>query len=214
VFSQSFSRILVVAVLGLVAANASAQRTIYCYDDENGRRVCGDRIPPEAARLDREVRNSEGVRIGTEQGEITAEEQRQLEEQRALEEERQREAEERRRYGQVLLDSYTSVEDIEQLRDRMLEQISGQIALYEQQLGDLRSKLGELELRRLRFSPYSDREDAPPLPNNIRLDIERTESSIALFEQRLEDSLEDQVETSEHFESDIAYFRELTGDDV
>ena len=212
-FNSPYSRIIAVAGLSLLAATASAQR-IYCYDDANGRRVCGDSLPPEAARFDREVRNDQGVVIGRERGEISAEEQRALEQERRLEAERQREADERRRYGQLLLDSYSSVQDIEALRDRMLNQISGQITLYETQLAGFEDKLNSLMGRAQRFAPYSDAEDARPLPENLELDIERTESSISLFRERLEESRREQVETRENFERDISYFKELKGEDA
>jgi hypothetical protein len=119
------SRFIAIAALGLLSAAAAAQQRFYCYDDENGRRVCGDSLPPEAARFDREIRNERGVVVGTAQGEVTAEEQRVIDEERRAEEESRRLSEERRRYTQLLLDSYTSVADIEKLRDRMLTQIEG-----------------------------------------------------------------------------------------
>jgi hypothetical protein len=207
------TRLFALTGLGLIAMGASAQR-IYCYDDDNGRRVCSDSIPPPAARHDRDVLNKQGVVIGREQGEITPEEQRELDAQEQLEEQRVREAEERRQYGQMLLDSYTSVEDIEKMRDRMLEQIDGQIAVIENYLESLNTKLADLTHRAQRFAPFNDHEDAPPLPENLALDIERTESSIALFSERLEQNRQDQIETRENFERDIQFFRELTGEDV
>lgn len=210
---QSAIRILAVAALSLLAAAASAQR-IKCYEDNNGRRVCTDTIPPDAANLDREIRNGQGFVIGREEGEITAEEQRALEEQRRSEQERARLAEEERRYGQMLLDSYTSVSAIENMRDRAVAESKQQISLRQTYLESRYRQLEELERRAQRFAPYSENEDAPPLPDNLSLDIERTKSSIALFEKQVEDLERDQAETLDSFERDIEYFRRLKGEDA
>lgn len=195
--------------MALLATSAFAQQMI-CYDTEHGR-VCGDSVPPEDAHYDRVIINAQGVVVREEQGEITPEEQAELDEQQRLEEQKLREAEERRRYGQILLDSYTSVESIEQFRDRILEQIDGQSAVIELYLSNFNNKLVELEKRAQRFAPYSDKEDAPPLPDNLALDLERTRSSIEQFQQRLEQSYKNYSETEAKFEQDIAYYRQLKG---
>ena len=158
--------------------------------------------------------NNQGIVVGREEGEITPEERQQMEEAKRAEEERKREAEERRRYGQLLLDSYTSVEAIEQRRDRVIEQIEDKIALNQVQLDSFRQKLENLQRQARRYAPYSDKVDAPPLPKNLELDLQRTESSIAQFEEEIADGERELIETRENFERDISFYRELTGDKV
>jgi chromosome segregation ATPase len=210
VIGLPLSRIIAIAGLGLLAANASAQRTYQCYDDDQGRRVCGDALPPEAARFDREVINSQGIRVGREQGEITAEEQREIDERRARETEAQNQAAEKLRYGQALLDSYGSVRDIENVRRRTVEQYEALMSYTAERIADSEETLDDRQRRAQRFSPYN--EDAPPLPENLRLEIERTESAIRVLKQRLEDYRKIRDESNEQFEQDIRYYRELTGD--
>jgi len=200
----------VLAATLLFAPIASAQEMI-CYDNADGGRVCGDTIPPEHARFDRVILNAQGVIIRVEQGEITPEEQAAIDAQLQREQQTILEAEERRRYGQMLLDSYSSVASIESLRDRMVDEVKGQIAGVELYLTNLNTKLEGLERRAQRFSPYSEEADAPPMPLNLATDIERTESSIKQFEQRLEESHRTLGETRDNFEQDIAYFRQLKG---
>lgn len=211
--SQAISQIVALASLGLLATNAGAQN-IHCYNDDNGRRVCSDRYVPEDARFDREIRNEQGILIRTEQGEITEDERAVIEAERAAEEQRAREAEERGRYNQMVLDSFTSVEGIESARDRMLEQIEGQITVIELFLSNLDRKLTDLERSAQRFSPYNENENAPPLPENLSLDIEQTRSSITRFKQRLDESLRNQEETRQEYQRHIDTFRELKGLDA
>lgn len=205
--------ILLLAGCSLLGAAAGAQNLI-CYENEQGRTVCSDRYVPEDSRFDREIRNDQGVVVRTEQGEITEEEQAAIDAAERARVAAEREAEERRRYGQMLLDSYSDVASIESQRDRILEQIAGQISVIELYLSNLENKLGDLERQAERFSPYSENEDAPPLPENLSLDIERTRSSITLFRQRLDESLQNQEDTRREYERHIETFRQLKGLDA
>ena len=197
-------------VLGLFATSASAQK-LYRWIDENGVVQYSDHVPPEAARQDRDLLNEQGILVGSEQGEITDEERAQMEAEAAAEAARVQAIEDARRRDRILLDTYLSVEDIEKLRDRRLELIESQIKVTEIYLGNLTKKLEGLNRDAQRFAPYSDRENAPPIPENLSLDIARTESSIALFEQRLNDSRTDQEQIRRAFAQDIERFRELKG---
>ena len=210
VATRTISALIALAGFGFVAANANAQR-IYCWTDDAGLTHCGDSVPPESARHDRQVRNQQGVTIGTEEGEITDEEQAAIDEQREEEERRLAAQAESQEYDRMLLAAYLSVEDIETLRDRRLELIDSQILVTENSLGNLRKKLGELRQNEQRYAPYNDREGALPVPRNLTLDIERTESSIAVREQTLEELKANQEQIRLEFERDIDRFRQLKG---
>jgi hypothetical protein len=210
--TRTFASLFLAACLSTLAVEVCAQNII-CWNDENGRRICGDRMPADQVRHDREILNERGVVIRQEQGEQTeaeraaaaaAERERQL---------REREAAERVRYGQALLDSYTSVAAIEALRDRMVAQIDSQIIVIEAYLDSLHDKLDGLHRTSQRYAPHSDRENAPPMPEVLTRDIEATNSSIEMFELRLEESRSNREETRESFEQDITYFRQLQRSD-
>lgn len=198
------------AGLSLLVSTGYAQK-LYRWVDENGRVHYGDRIPPEASGQSRDLLNDQAMTVGSEQGTLT-EEERQAQEAAQLAEELARmEAEEAARRDQILLDTYLSVEDIEEIRDRWLELVESQITVTDIYLEGQRSKLDELEQRRTRFAPYSDRENAPPVPENLALEITRTESAIQTFEKRLVDSRAEQEEIRSNFQADIVRFRELKG---
>ena len=201
---------LAITGLGLVASTASAQE-IYCWKDDASVWRCGDTVPPDQARFDRDVRNDQGIILGVEQGEITEAERAEIAAQVAAEEERRRADEERRRYDQFLVDSFLSVADIERQRDRIIEQFQGEIVVTELYLGNLTRKLEQLSDSAQRYASYSDREGASSLSENLSLDIERTESSITMFEQRLSDIRANQENTRDRYENDIARFRQIKG---
>ncbi|HUF71701.1 MAG TPA: hypothetical protein VMR74_02260 [Gammaproteobacteria bacterium] len=209
--SSSFVRnLLVVAGFTLAAANASAQE-IRCWTDENGVRRCGDSVPPDQARHDREIFNNQGIRIRSEEGEITPEEQAEIDRRRREEEDRLAAIEAQRRYDQMLLDAYLTPDQIEGLRDRRLELMDSQFRITEIILRNLYRKLEGLERDARRFSPYSDREDAPPIPQNLSTDIERTRSAIGIREQAMAEIRENQEEIRQAFQRDIDRFKQLKG---
>jgi hypothetical protein len=208
----SIRGILVIAGLCLLAGNASAQRgEMVCWNDDNGVRHCGDRYPPGHERFDREVFNRQGVLIREEEGEITPEEQAEIDRQLAEEAERVRLRDEARQRDQALLDTYLFVADIEELRDRRLEVMDSQVRVTGISLKNLESKLDDLMRRAQRFAPYSDREDAAPIPENLARDIAQTESSIALREQLIEEVSANQEKLRADFGRDIERFRQLKG---
>jgi hypothetical protein len=208
--TRTISCFLALSILNLAASNADAQR-IYCWTDDAGMTHCGDSVPAASARHDREIRNQQGVTIGTEEGEVTESERAELERQRAEEAARLAAAEESQAYDRMLLAAYVSVEDIETLRDRRLELIDSQILVTENSLANLQGKLEQLRQNEQRFQPYNQSENARPAPKNLLLDIERTEASIVVREQTLEELKKNQAMIRAEFERDITRFRELTG---
>ena len=184
---------------------------LFKYTDENGVTQFTDKIPPEDADRDRDVLNSQGIRVGFEEGEITAEE-RALQEQRAAREEAQRQARiEVARRDRMLLETYIAVSDIEDLRNRRLELLESQIKVTELYLGNLRKRLVSLQREAEGYKPYTVREDAPQIPEDLALDISRTTASINLYEQTLSRTRADQDALRESFDEDIERFRELKG---
>jgi hypothetical protein len=209
---STLTRLLCLGGLGLTASSAVAQE-IYCWKDDAGQTVCGDSVPPDQSRFDRNVRNEQGIILRFEEGEITPEEQAAIVERLRLEAEEKAAREESERYDRVLLDSYERVEDIEARRDRFLAQFQGEIIVTELYLGNLGNKLEQLMERANRYAPYSENPDADQIPENLALDIQRTQSSITRFTRRLEEIHVEQQRTREQFDKDIVRFRELKGID-
>jgi hypothetical protein len=203
--------LLVVTAIALPSIGVAQQQKLYKWTDENGVVHYDDTIPPEYANRDRNVLNNQGVHVGFEEGEITPEERVVLNEREAQAEADRKAKAEIARRDRMLLETYISVADIEDLRNRRLELLESQIKLTEVYLGNLRKRLVDLQADAGNFKPYSTREDAPQIPENLALDISRTTASIALYEQTLARTRADQQALRESFNGDIARFRELKG---
>ena len=207
--------LLVVAAVALPSIGGAQQRAqqpkLYKWTDANGLVHYSETVPPEHADRDREILNDQGVHVGTEEGEVTEEERAIQEERAALAEADRKAKEEIARRDRMLLETYISVADIEDLRNRRLELLESQIKLCEVYLGNLRKRLVNLQSEASDYKPHSTREGAPPIPQNLARDISNTTASIALYEQTLSRTRADQANLRESFEKDITRFRELKG---
>jgi hypothetical protein len=199
-----------VALLSIGSAESQGQR-LYKWTDRDGIVRYGDRIPPEYANLDRNVLNDQGVHIGFVEGEITEAERAVIAEREAAAAAEQQAKAEVARRDRMLTQTYLSVSDIEDLRDRRLELLESQIKVTELYLGNLRKKLIALQNEASAFKPYTTTPNAPQIPESLALEISRTTASISLYEQTLARTRADQRALRTSFDEDIVRFRELRG---
>jgi hypothetical protein len=209
-------RLILVAIAALsVPATSLAQSRdqpkLYRYVDANGVVRYSDTVPPELANRDRDILNNQGVRVGFEEGEVTDEERAQIARVEAEAQAEQVAKAEAARRDNMLLETYLSVDDIEDLRDRRLELLESQIKVTELYLNNLRKRLLTLQEEASHYKPYTSRADAPQVPENLAVDLSRTTRSINLYEETLSRTRSDQEVLKEAFERDIVRFRELKG---
>jgi len=188
-----------------------APSKLYRWTDDKGVVHYGDSVPPEYAKQDRSVLNSQGVNVGFEQGELTPEQRAEKARLAAEAEQAQHQREEIARRDKMLLETYISVSDIEDLRNRRLELLESQIKVAELYLANLRKRLVTLQDEASNYKPYTTRENAPQIPENLALDISRTAGSINLYEQTLSRARSDQETVRNSFDNDIRRFKELKG---
>jgi hypothetical protein len=125
---------------------------------------------------------------------------------------RRKEAAIQEKEDQVLLKTYLSVEEIEDVRDRRIEQIEARNFVTERYLQRLNQQLEELELAAADLAAASSDPGAPAeLPADLKEDILSTRASIDDYEQRLAAGRAAQEQIREKFAADIARFQELTG---
>lgn len=201
--ARKFSALIAALGMSIVSVSAHAQ-ALYRWVDENGKVHYGDRIPPEYANNDREILNEQGITVGFEEGEITPEEQAELDRIAAAEAERQRERDAAAARDQMLLATYVSVTDIEDLRDRRINLLESQINVTELYLTNLRSHLESLEALAGRYEAQS-----AEVPENIVLEIDQTSDSVHIYEKSLVETRKQQDELRAAFDADIARFAEL-----
>jgi hypothetical protein len=205
--------VLAVALPSFVGAQPKTVQPgkLYQWTDDKGVVHYGDSVPPEYAKADRNVLNNQGVHVGFEQGELTPEQRAEKARLAAEAEQAKRQREEIARRDKMLLETYLSVSDIEDLRNRRLELLESQIKVTELYLANLRKRLLTLQDEASNYKPYTARENAPQIPENLATDISRTVGSINLYEQTLSHARSTQETVRNSFDDDIRRFKQLKG---
>jgi hypothetical protein len=198
---------LLVALIGLSpiaadAAGSSDKGIAYRWVDEQGVVHYGDRIPPQYAQKEHAILNSRGV-------EVSRLDAQKSPEQMAAEDRLQQGMVRQKQHDSFLMTTYTSVKDIEALRDVRLDQLRGQHVAAEQYVENLHSRLSALQTRSKLFKPYSSRPEAHRMPDDLAEDLIRTlkelhtQSSVLVAKEEEESALRAQ------FQTDIERYREL-----
>jgi len=114
--------------------------TVQCWKNDAGQRICGDAVPPSEVRRQRELVDQRGITQKVLPAQKSA---AQVE----AETRTQREREQALAYDRYLLQSYTSVADIERTRDERISALDGRLRLAEKALGDTEATLTDLNQR-------------------------------------------------------------------
>ena len=182
--------------------SSSKQGVAYRWVDEQGVVHYGDHIPPQYASKERAVLNSQGVEVGRLEAQKSPEQ--------ATAEARAREAQmKQRQHDAFLITTYTSVKDIEALRDLRLDQLRGQRAAAEQYTESLRTRLASLQTRAVAFRPYNAHTDARRMPDDLAENLVRTVNDLNVQTHNLDAKTAEETALRDQFQADIERYRAL-----
>jgi hypothetical protein len=186
------------------AAAAQVKGTgLYKWTDKDGVTHYGDTIPPEYAAQEREELNRQGVTVRELPRQLSAAEAAAAKK-KAAEEDR------RKQHDSFLLHSYTSVSDIEQLRDERIVLIESQMELARTAIATTNQRLAAQEARLKNFRPYAASTNARRVPDQLAAEVVRSLSERRSLQTQLEKYAADKVEQQRSFGADIARYKELT----
>lgn len=200
----SIKRCAAVLLLGLACVPAAAQegqKTIQCWTDKNGQRMCGDRVPPEYAGKEREVIR-DGRVVDVKKPAKTAEEL-------AEERRRKKEAEEAQRradYDRALLETYRSPKDIEAARDERLLLVDSRITSTEKNAGDVDRSLEGLKARAAGLE-----QEGKAVPERLAKQIRDFERAQKQNERALKRYRAERASIEAKYGRDLARYHELRG---
>jgi hypothetical protein len=203
----SLGMLLAFAGLACVAANAGPGKgnetgVTYRWTDEQGVVHYGDRIPPQYAQKERAVLNSQGV-------EVRKLDAQKSPEQAAADARTQQTFLRQKQHDAFLINNYTSVKDIEALRDVRLDQLRVQKTAAEQYVESLHSRLADLQTRAKVFRPYSTRPDARRMPDDLAENLVHTLNELRTQSNAVATKKEEESALKAQFQADIERYREL-----
>jgi hypothetical protein len=197
------SMALAAAAYGAPSQHSSSSQKggiAYRWVDEQGVVHYGDNIPPQYASQDRTILNSQGVEVGhLDRAKSPEEEVAATRAREALMKQKQHDA--------FLVSTYTSVKDIEALRDARLDQLKGQRGAAEQYVESLRARLATLQSRTLSYRPYS--KDARRMPDDLAENLVRTANELRVQSNDLASKGAEETALRAQFQADIERYREL-----
>jgi hypothetical protein len=187
---------------GPAAGTTSSTSTTYKWVDEQGVVHYGDSIPPQYAEKEHKVLNKQGVEVGHTEAQKTPEEL-------AVEARAHEGLVKQQQHDSFLLTTYTSVKDIESLRDVRLDQLQGQRTAAEQYVENLHSRLVALQGRVKHFRPYNAGTGARRMPDDLAEDLVHTLNEMRTQSNALSAKNQEVVAMREQFDLDITRYREL-----
>jgi hypothetical protein len=193
---------LAISCAGLASAANNNGKNAYRWTDEHGVVHYGDSIPPQYSQAESSVLNQQGVEVGRHEAQKS---QAQLEEEARKDQVRVQQ----KQRDTVLLTTYTSVKDIEQLRDERLEQLQGQRVAAEQYIATLHERLVALQARAMTFRPYNTAANARRMPDDLAEDVVRTLNEVRTQHNALRSRDADEAAMRAQFQADIDRYREL-----
>lgn len=189
-------------------STGSTREAFYRCKDGRGQTHYGDSMPAACAGYDTEVLNDHGMVVRLIEGDATRQSRIARE---AVEMKARKEREAREQRDRMLIETYLNVEDIERLRDQRLELLVAQHRVTEQNIISLKDRQGRLENQIARFKPYSDKPNAPPLPDHLAEELVNTVNGLRVYQQSLVSNKKEQAALKTSFEADIRRFKELKG---
>jgi hypothetical protein len=193
---------MLVASVGFASSPGKTGKGAYKWVDENGVTHYGDSVPPQYAQKERVILNGQGVEIGRVDAQRTAEQAAEY----ARKQEEMRRSRERDAF---LLNTYTSVKDIESLRDARLDQLRGQRVAAQQYVDTLHQRLGSLQTRAMNFKPYNTKPNARRMPDDLAEDLVRTANEVRSQTTSLAEKNAEEEQVRTRFQADIDRYRQL-----
>lgn len=197
--------LLAAALLTFSFAAEAQQR--YRWTDGDGNRQISDRIPADAARYRIEVLNNRGMVMRVIEPQILTDEQREEAERQAEATEQARLAgEAQARHDRMLLQSYTSVRDLELARDNRLQGLAAQIRVSQSAGDNLQQNVDELQAQVDRLEA-NDR----PVPDALAARLERAREQLAANQRFVAARLQEYEELEGNFAVDLERYKALRG---
>ena len=197
-------RLFVALIIGMTFSLPAAAK-MYKWVDDKGTTHYGETIPPEYANKDRTELNKAG-RVVDKKEVLTPEERRAKE----LEDARKREDEEtavdQKRRDKALLNTYSSVKEIDLARTRNLQQVEARLNSINSQLKMAGDNLAGLQKEADGYTSASKQ-----IPASLQEDLQESQARLTKLKQDMEKSRAEKATVEARYDAEKTRYKELTG---
>lgn len=183
---------------------APSQAIIKCWKNDDGVRECSFTVPRQYVGREIQIMNTQGQVIRIIPADKTPEEKEQAAKLAKIEAEKKRIKDERRRQDIILLNTFTTIDDIILSRDTKLIAIESIIKISESNRLKRQKALDKHTKNAGNFERKSNK-----VPKAILKNIERTKAQIAKIDSFIEDRKQEKLAIFQKYEYDITRFKKL-----
>ena len=198
------SKLLVALIVGTTFSLPVAAK-MYKWVDNHGITHYGETVPPEYADKDRVELNPAGRVIKSEEA-ATPERRRAKEQADAKKQEEEKTSLEQHRHDKTLVNTYSSVKEIDLARIRSLQQIDARINVINSSI-----KTANDNLLALQKEADNDVKGNKKIPDSLQEDLKNAQARLTKLQQDLENPKAEKAAMDARFDADKARYIELTG---
>jgi Domain of unknown function (DUF4124) len=197
-------KLLVALIAGIILSLPVAAK-MYKWVDDNGTTHYGETVPPEYANKDRVELNKEGRKVKTDEV-PTPERRRAKEQEDAKKRDDARVALEQERYDKTLINTYSSVKEIDLARSRSLQQVDARINVINAYINTANDNLIALQ-----NEADNDTKAKRKIPDSLQEDLRDAQTRLTKLQQDLRIPNAEKTALEMRFDTDKARYIELTG---
>ena len=197
--------IALLTVSGLTLAAPASKVKLYKWVDKNGITQYGSSIPPEYASQASEQLNAQGQVVKIQSAQKTPEEIAAEEQAKKQAAEQAQAAAEQKTHDKVLLDTYTSIAEMERDRTSKISSIDAQINVLNGSIFSLETTLADLQDRTNELANAKK-----PVPASLQKQIDSTKQQLLTNQQQLLYQQQNKQDVNTQFNNDIERFKQLT----
>jgi len=198
--------IVFTGILILITLSNPAYARFKCWTNSEGIKECGEKVPPEYAQQGHQEMSKQGIVLEKKKRAKTKEEVEEEAKKAELLAKEQKAKDLKEKQDRILLDTFTSISDIEAVRDDKLAVIESSITLTKKRNEKTQEDLDK------RIQAAASEERAGKAPNEALLkDINLLRARLSKNEAFIEDKAKEKEQVNVAAEVDIERFKRLKG---
>ncbi len=195
---------LIISLLLLFNLPSMASAAIKCWKNDKGVRECSFTVPKKYSNREIQILNSQGQVIRVIPAEKTPEQKAQDAKLAKIAAEKKRKKEEKRRQDRILLNTYTSTDDMIISRDAKITAIEAIVKISRSNRNKQQKILDKYTQRAGNFERKSQK-----VPQTILDDINKTKAKIAEIDKFIENKKQEKLAIHQKYDRDMKRFKEL-----
>ena len=207
---KTFSLIALVIAIGSAQAQGQGQPgggKIVCWKDKAGKTVgCGDKVPPEYQDNATTELNKRGVTVNQSEPALTAGQKKALQAEQDRKTAENVQAVEQKRRDKALLDTFTTVKEIDLKRTRDIQLIESNIEAQQTNLKNANDRQVESRTRIEQF-----KKENKPIPVPIQDEYDRAEAAKQKIQAQIAQKRKEIVDLNQQYDDMKKRFSELSG---